>query len=288
MGKNKTFAANDINTMKNTFLSAPLPFVGQKRLFAKEFIKVLEAYPPDTVFVDLFGGSGLLSHLTKAHHPQATVVYNDYDNYRRRLSHIPITNRLLADLRIILADSPRGQRVSAQPRAQILARLEREEQEVGYVDYITLSGSLLFSSKYKTSLEELKKESLYNRIRHSDYPEASDYLQGLEVVCKDYKELFEQYKDTPGVVFLVDPPYLSTEVGTYTMSWRLADYLDVLTILQGHSFVYFTSNKSGILELCDWMGQHPQVGNPFKRCTRAEVRTMMTHNAGYTDMMLYT
>ena len=30
--------------------------------------------------------------------------------------------------------------------------------------------------------------------------------------------------------FLVDPPYLSTEVGTYKMFWRLADYLDVLTL----------------------------------------------------------
>lgn len=35
-------------------LSAPLPFVGQKRMFAKEFIKVLEQFPDDTVFVDLF------------------------------------------------------------------------------------------------------------------------------------------------------------------------------------------------------------------------------------------
>lgn len=39
-------------------LSAPLPFVGQKRMFAKEFIKVLDQFPDDTVFVDLFGGSG--------------------------------------------------------------------------------------------------------------------------------------------------------------------------------------------------------------------------------------
>ena len=51
--------------MKNMNLSAPLPFVGQKRMFAKEFIKVLEQFPEDTVFVDLFGGSGLLSHITK-------------------------------------------------------------------------------------------------------------------------------------------------------------------------------------------------------------------------------
>lgn len=66
-------------------LSAPLPFVGQKRMFAKEFIKVLEQFPEDTVFVDLFGGSGLLSHIAKRSKPDATVVYNDFDNYRFRL-----------------------------------------------------------------------------------------------------------------------------------------------------------------------------------------------------------
>ena len=36
--------------------------VGQKRMLAKEFMKVLEQYPDGTLFVDLFGGSGLLSH----------------------------------------------------------------------------------------------------------------------------------------------------------------------------------------------------------------------------------
>lgn len=47
--------------MKKLYLSAPLPFVGQKRMFAREFIKVLEQFKDKTVFVDLFGGSGLLS-----------------------------------------------------------------------------------------------------------------------------------------------------------------------------------------------------------------------------------
>ena len=82
-------------------MSAPLPFVGQKRMFAREFIKVLGQFPDSTVFVDLFGGSGLLSHITKCVRPDATVVYNDFDNYRCRLVNIPATNVLLSDLRRI-------------------------------------------------------------------------------------------------------------------------------------------------------------------------------------------
>lgn len=55
--------------MRKMYLSAPLPFVGQKRMLAKEFMKVLEQYPDGTLFVDLFGGSGLLSHITKSLSP---------------------------------------------------------------------------------------------------------------------------------------------------------------------------------------------------------------------------
>ena len=67
--------------MRKMYLSAPLPFMGQKRMFAKEFIKVLGQFPDSTMFVDLFGGSGLLSHITKCVRPDTTVVYNDFDNY---------------------------------------------------------------------------------------------------------------------------------------------------------------------------------------------------------------
>ncbi len=274
--------------MKKMYLSAPLPFVGQKRMFAKEFIKVLGQFPDSTVFVDLFGGSGLLSHITKCVRPDAVVVYNDFDNYRQRLANIPATNVLLSDLRRIAEGTPRDKRITGEAREKVFARLEREEKERGYVDYITLSSALLFAMKYVLSLEDMRKETLYNNIRQTDYPEAKDYLEGLTIIGEDYKEVFKRYKDVPGVVFLVDPPYLSTEVGTYKMYWRLADYLDVLTVLKGHPFVYFTSNKSSILELCDWIDRNPFIGSPFKNCRKVEFNAHINYNSKYTDMMLYT
>lgn len=273
--------------MRKMYLQAPLPFVGQKRMFTKEFIKVLRGYPEGTVFVDLFGGSGLLSHITKCQRPDALVVYNDFDGYCQRLKNIPATNVLLADLRRITAGTLRDKPICSKVREEIFQRIEREEKEKDYVDYITLSSSLLFSMKYCLSLEEFRKETLYNNIRKTDYPLSDDYLEGLTIVSADYKEIFNQYKNLPDVVFLVDPPYLSTEVGTYKMYWRLSDYLDVLGILKGHSFVYFTSNKSSIIELCDWMGKNPTIGNPFKGCEKVEFNARMNYNSKYTDIMLY-
>ena len=270
------------------YLSAPLPFVGQKRMFASEFKKILKQYPDDAVYVDLFGGSGLLSHITKREKPDATVIYNDYDNYCKRLKNIPRTNQLLSDFRQIAAGLPRNKLIPKEVQMKIYGRIEKEEKIWGYVDYITLSSSLLFSMKYKTSLEGLKKESLYNNIRKSGYQQAGDYLDGLTVTHEDYKDVFNRYKEIPNTVFLVDPPYLSTDVGTYTMNWKLADYLDVLAILQAHPFIYFTSNKSQILELCDWMGKHPGMGNPFQNAAIATFNARMNYNAFYTYMLLYT
>lgn len=273
--------------MRKQYLSAPLPFVGQKRMFAREFIQVLKRYPDDAVFVDLFGGSGLLSHITKYQKPGATVVYNDFDNYRQRLENIPRTNVLLDKIRAVVASVPRRKFLPKKTKEAVLFLIEREEKECGYVDYITLSTSLLFSMKYATGLDGLQKETFYNTVRKCNYDPCLDYLDGLEVVLCDYRKLFDRYKDVPNVVFLIDPPYLSTEVGTYTMNWGLSDYLDVLQTLVGTNYIYFTSNKSSIIELCDWMGRNNAIGNPFASSEKVEFNAHMNYNSSYTDIMLF-
>lgn len=274
--------------MSKLYLSAPLPFVGQKRMFANQFIDIVRQYPPGTVFVDLFGGSGLLSHIARHYHPNGRVIYNDFDNYRQRIENIPRTNILLGRIRSETEGLPRHKAITGTSRDRILSLLESEETAVGYVDYITLSSSLLFSGKYRTNLDSMRHETLYNNVRKNDYDSADDYLSGLEIVSCDYKILIEQFKDVPEVVFLVDPPYLSTDVGTYNMYWGLSDYLDVLSVLAGHNFIYFTSNKSQITELCEWMGRHPSIGDPFSGCERWEFNARLNYNAQYTDIMLYT
>lgn len=276
----------NIEKMPKKYMSAPLPFVGQKRMFASEYIKMLDEVEGAKVYVDLFGGSGLLSHITKRQHPEATVIYNDFDGYRDRLAHAGRTNKLLAQLRELVVSVPRHKMIPSAIRARILSLLEEEEKVMGYVDYITLSSSLLFSMKYALSLDDFRKETMYNNVRKTDY-EVAGYLDGLEITSCDYRELFEKYKDRDDVVFLVDPPYLSTEVGTYKMCWKLSDYLDVLKILIGQKFVYFTSNKSSIIELCDWLGRNNGIGNPFENTVRKELYAHMNYNSRYVDIMLH-
>ena len=271
--------------MEKTYSQAPLPFVGQKRMFASEFRKVLKRFSDKTVFIDLFGGSGLLSHITKRERPDATVIYNDHDNYRERLGNIHRTNELLEDLRETAEGYPRHKKITGSMRDVFLERILQDEQN-GFVDYLTLSSSLLFSMKYVLNFEELKKQNLYNKLRQNDYS-CDGYLDGLEVVCCDYKELADKYNADTDVVFLVDPPYMATDISTYKMDWRLQDYLDVLLVLSGHPFVYFTSGKSPILDFCEWMEQHPGIGNPFKGTCKSTLTARMNYNSSYTDIMLY-
>lgn len=189
--------------MSRLYLSAPLPFVGQKRMFAKHFIEVIKQYPAGTVFVDLFGGSGLLSHITKHFHPESRVIYNDFDDYRLRIANIPRTNALLDRIRPIASQFPRHKPVTGDARDKIFRLLEQELKENGYLDFITLSSSLMFSMKYKLSIPEMRKETFYNNVRKAGYAECPEYLAGLEITSCDYRDLFDQFKDTPGVVFLV-------------------------------------------------------------------------------------
>lgn len=272
--------------MKN-FNQSPLPFQGQKRRFQTSFKEALRQFSDSPVFVDLFGGSGLLSHWTKQQLPDATVIYNDYDSYHLRLANVEYTNALLAQFRIILKDAPVDKVVSKEAKEGILKAIRKEEKNNGYVDYVTISSSLLFSMNYAMNYDEMAKQCMYNCVRKNDYEDVAGYLDGIDVVKMDYRELFDRWKHINNVVFLIDPPYLSTDCSTYSNYWKLANYLDVLHTLKGTNYFYFTSNKSNIIELTDWIEKNLSGENPFKGATKVEVNARMNHNAGYTDIMLY-
>lgn len=271
--------------MEKVYTSAPLPFMGQKRRFIKQFKQALNEFPDATIFVDLFGGSGLLSHTVKKYRSGAIVVYNDYDDYHLRLINVNYTNTMLEHIRVLVNDCPEDKMISNSIKTKVVDYIKSRENR-HFVDYITLSSSLLFSMNYATDITGFEKSTLYNCVRKSNY-DVTGYLDGLFIVKEDYKDLFSKYRNQPGVVFIVDPPYLSTEQVTYNNYWRLADYLDVLNVLKENSYFYFTSNKSSILELCDWLEKNLEANNPFKDSKKEEMKVHVNHNAGYTDIMLH-
>ncbi len=237
--------------------------------------------------MDLFGGSGLLSHTVKSEKPNAKVIYNDFDNFKQRLESIKTTNYILEQIRPIVASYKKNTRLSVEDKNEIFKIIEKQHKK-GFVDFVTLSANILFSMNYANSIADLKKEHFYAKVRKSNY-EVKDYLSGVEIVKDDYKNLFDKYAKNPNVVFLVDPPYLSTDCTTYSSHkyWKLKDYLDVLTILHKNNYFYFTSNKSSIVELCEWIATNTNYQNPFKGSKIVYQYNTTTHNSGYTDIMLH-
>jgi len=269
-----------------THKSSPLPFMGQKRRFLKKFMDVLVSNSPTAIYVDLFGGSGLLAHTVKQFYPEARVIYNDYDNFYQRLKSIDRTNKLLDDIRNLIRDLPKDKAIPSDRRRPILDRIYQDEQAHGYVDYITISSNLLFAMNYAHDYDSLTRQTFYNVLRDTPY-NAEGYLEGVERVSTDYKTLFEQLKGEENIVFLVDPPYLSTETYAYKSSyWKLGDYLDVLDILKVPHYYYFTSNKSQIIELCEWMDRKVPGVNPFNGSVIYSHVTNANQTSKYTDIMI--
>jgi len=271
---------------KLNYNQAPLPFQGQKRKFVKIFAEKIETLPDDTIFVDLFGGSGLLSRAAKDTKPMCRVIYNDYDDYHLRIANIANTNKLIAEIRGITGSMPRFQRLSSDIKEKILTVIAKHEQDVGYVDYITISSSIMFSSKYVLSLNGLRKESFYNSVKKQDYSPASGYLEGLEICKCDYMRLFDEFKNNEKAFFICDPPYLNTDVTTYKMNWTLRDYLRVLNCLRASQFAFFTSEKSSLVELLEWLEDKFSYNNPLKTSNEYRIRTTVNCTAGYEDIML--
>lgn len=269
--------------MIKNYNQSPLPFQGQKRRFLNEFKTALKGVPDTAIFIDLFGGSGLLSHTVKQQRPNSKVIYNDYDNFSDRLAAIPRTNKIIAAIRTLLKDCEKDKPISAERKARILALLRKQE---GFVDWITISSSLLFSGKYATALEQLEKETWYNKTKQTDYT-AEGYLEGVDRLSTDYKNIFSQYEANPDAVFLIDPPYLSTDVTSYKSYWKLRDYLDVLDTLRTGNYFYFTSDKSQIVELCSWFETRTAHASPFSNATLVSVAGRVNYNANYQDIMLY-
>lgn len=268
-----------------TYNSAPLPFQGQKRYFLPKFREVIATLPDDAVIVDLFGGSGLLSHTAHVVKPRATVIYNDFDNFQARLEAVPETNALLARIRPLVADIPHQQRLPEDVRQKVLDVLRKADAE-DYVDYVSISASLLFSGKYVNNLHEFENVTLYQRMRSGDFAPAPGYLDGLTIAHADYREVFARYKDEPRAVFLLDPPYLCTNVKSYDTAWRLGDYLDVLTLIHDQRFIYFTSERSNIIELYDWLGKIGALLNPLQGAQRFDRVNPTGKGEVYTDLML--
>lgn len=232
----------------------PLPFEGNKKLWRKKFISLIESLDNNYMFCDLFGGSGILSHWIKHTKPEATVIYNDYDYYIDRLNKIEQTNQILEDLRELLKDVKRGSKLNKETKEKVIDILKQYDNP----DLITLRGSLHYSRKVNTkcdNIESFSKYDFYNNIIKTNKQDVSNYLDGLIVEHKEweqlYKEVKDKYKDKK-IVFILDPPYIYADRTDYKNKyWKLNDSIKIMKILKDELFIMFNSTLSTFKETLD-------------------------------------
>ncbi|ACA32352.1 conserved hypothetical protein [Histophilus somni 2336] len=273
------------------FSQAPLPFVGQKRLFLNAFKQVLNDNIQNDgegwTIVDAFGGSGLLSHVAKRIKPKARVIYNDFDGYADRLKHISDTNRLRAELIQIVGDIvPKNKRLDDNKKQEIINKINDFN---GFKDLNTIASWLLFSGQQVSSFEELFSKTFWNGIKLADYPSAEDYLDGLEIVSEPFQQFLPKFADNPKALFVLDPPYLCTKQNSYKMAnyFDLVDFLQLIDLTRP-PYVFFSSTKSEFVRFIAYMVQAKKDNwQAFDGAERIVLQTSLNYQVSYEDNLVF-
>ena len=261
---------------QNTFKQAPLPFIGQKRMFLKHFETVLnENIKGDGegwTIIDTFGGSGLLSHAAKVIKPKAHVIYNDFDGYAERLAHIDDINKLRAELYSVVGNATqKNKRMTKDCKAECIRIIQNFK---GYKDLNCLTSWLLFSGQQVATLDDLFQHDFWHCIRQSDYPKADGYLDGVEIVQESFHTLL---------------PKFSTRQESYKQAtyFDLIDFLRLVNITRP-PYIFFSSTKSEFVRFIKYM-QEDKVDNwqAFDNAQRIVVNASASYSGKYEDNMVY-
>ena len=270
------------------FKQAPLPFIGQKRNFIRSFCEVLndniQGLGEEWTIVDAFGGSGLLSHHAKRLKPHARVIYNDFDNYAQRLKHIDDINRLRQQLAEVLKGIPRKNKIDPKTHALIIETIKNFD---GFIDIDCVWAWLLFSGNQAESLNQIYTQPvLYNRLRKSDYPDAKDYLTGVEVVSKSFDELLPEYVNNEKTLLVLDPPYLFSEQISYrkTKDFGLVSFIKLMELIRP-PFIMFSNYRSEILDYFDY--QIKRNDERFLNYKYTSISAPLNYSSTYRDNMIY-
>lgn len=257
------------------YTKAPLPFLGQKRNWLK-LINNLNF--ENAIVVDLFGGSGLLSHEIKRNNPSADVIWNDFDNYQARLDQIDITEALRIELKTLTREVAKAIRPDHKLKSEMIKVIKAS----GCTDYVTLSSWLLFGGNYAKDMDDLFSRGWYCRVNQMPL-DKTDYHQDVKRVSMDFRELTHQYEDKENVIFIADPPYIMTNQAGYIKGkngdhFRLRDAIALIRSLMGKKALLFSSTKSETDDLLE-------IFNAGDNIERIEYEASLPEGRKYTELL---
>lgn len=261
------------------------------KLYREALEDMAEYIAKETIFYDVFGGSGLLSHETKRLFKNNEVIWNDYDNFQSRLDMLDKTEALRLKIKKMIRDHNFFIKTDKVPLSKEL-RLEIKSllREEGEFDYIQLSSWLRFSGAWAKDCEDFFKcKEFYNKLNYYNVLDKKDYLKGVIRVQKDYRELIKEAKERGNFFFILDPPYIQTNKAHYVGFFGLREFLELIVSIE-MPFIFFSSAKSEILSFIDFCKEKKNLQNlqnlqnlHFKRANLS----MGSKNKDNSDFIFY-
>ena len=275
--------------------SAPLPFQGQKRMWVRYLPELYSNIqnPEDYIFIDVFGGSGLLAYNTKQIFPNAEVVYNDFDNYidwfrpERLQAMAGLQSKLLE-----IIDNNGMDRKGKFPK-ECNSQIKDAIRSVPKDLIITpiLKGWILYSSQAtrKHSLESiLSYEHFYHRVSRKVVAAVPGYFDGLIVERLDFKELIRKYEHSGKKLFLIcDPPYVNTCCGNYEATFSKEDFKVLVEFCKIYSFCLFGNEKNNFKDFILQYNSN-NLYSEFKNIKLlAEYKTVLSNGGAKSEEYCY-
>lgn len=199
-----------------TMIKPPLPFAGHKGCWNDELTQLFETLPSGATVVDVFGGSGVCSHIAKKCRPDLRVVYNDFDNYAARLSHVSETEQLRLRLLDILGKKSKGAytKLTEEQNARVNDELHLHREKFGFLDDISVTRWLYLFPMNRDRCE--KNQMMLNRVTVTpcDVQKCEHWFDGIERVRFDVTKT-DLLSEFPGAVFIFDPPFMATNCDDY-------------------------------------------------------------------------
>jgi hypothetical protein len=253
--------------MKSFYSSPPLPFNGNKRYWINNLYNTFKdiKFNKDVLIVDLFGGSGLLSHLFAYMYPNNTVIYNDYDNYTKLLNekYINKFNEFIKyGYNLMIENNIKKDKVIPQEiKKKIINKMySLFGDEYNKNDKIKniICANMCFSGRDR----DIIKNDIYNKFNKNPYEVPKDYiLDNIKVVHEDYKDLIKSLSKYPKtkIFYILDPPYLSTTKYYYDKYFGLNDTINIIRLCVEYKCILFESDKSEILPLLQYIKERDKT-----------------------------
>jgi predicted transcriptional regulator YdeE len=265
------------------YCKPPIPFNGNKYMWRNKFEDIIKTINNDDyIFIDLFGGSGLLSNWIHYYKPKSKVIYNDYDYYKARIDKISQTNKIFNYLRVFLNKYPYGSKINSDDSNKVIKYITQYD---GY-DEITINAALTYNGRAK-----LEHGLLWNKIPKKEY-NSYGYLDGIDIVHMDWKELYNDVinkYDNNKLIFILDPPYLYSDKTNYQMyHFKLHHTLELIDIMRKHKYILFNGKESEFNKIIDILNELYKDTKPIEYKIIYNKMLDFTHSGKVKfDFMLY-